>query len=73
MNNLADYLEAEFIKKLPRYKTAFTPLHNSYVAIKKVRFDEDGNPILDCSVWNDEEKIHWDCMFRVNELTNFCL
>lgn len=61
-------LSEEFMKKLPMYKTAYSPLHHVYVGIEKVRYDSFGDPILDCVTANKEA-----ISFRVSELENFCL
>ena len=60
----------DFQKKLPLYKTAYSPVWGTYVGIKKVREDENGRPILDCTIAGRPEEI---VMFRVDELTNYCL
>lgn len=57
--------------KLHLYKTAYSPLHDSYVSIKKVRYDDNGDAILDCLMLCDGAEI--PMMFRVYELTRFVL
>jgi hypothetical protein len=62
---------SDFRKKLHLYKTAFSPLYDTYVGIRRVREDEDGFPILDCTVagWRDDILVS----FRPHELESFCL
>lgn len=58
----------DFEKKLPLYKTAYSPMMSCYVSIKKIRIDTRGEYILDCETGNKER-----ISFRVTELINFCL
>lgn len=58
----------DFFEKLPLYKTAWSPLYGEYVSIKKVRYDSDQRPILDCTVGSSNGQTH---LFRVEELTNY--
>ena len=62
---------SDFRKKLHLYKTAFSPLYDTYVGIQRVREDEDGFPILDCTVagWRKDILVS----FRPHELESFCL
>jgi hypothetical protein len=63
--------DPDFLKKLPLYKTAYSPLYETYVGIVKVRYDDLGEPILDCRVaGHDADQI---TLFRVCELENFVL
>ena len=55
------------MNKFCLYKTAYSPLHQSYVQILKVRFDSLGEPIFDTLM--DQRPM----MFRIHELTDFCL
>ena len=57
--------------KMNLYKTAWSPLFEKYVGIKKVRKDDLGEYILDCHLAGEpEDNI---IMFRVHELERFCL
>lgn len=52
------------------YKTAFSPLYNEYVGIKKVRQDRSGQFIFDCHIAYHNKKL---TSFREHELRNFVL
>lgn len=52
------------------YKTAYSPLYKSYVSIKDVHQDEDGEWIIEATVGEMYGRV---TVFRVSELTNFCL
>jgi len=53
------------------YKTAYSPLHETFVGIRKVRKDDHGEYIIDAHVaGTPKDEIH---LFRVNELERFCL
>lgn len=69
-NLVCSFLEDDFFKKLPLYKTAWSPLHGEYVSIKNVRYDSDKRPILDCTIGSLNGQIH---LFRVEELTNYVI
>ena len=57
--------------KLRLYKTAYSPLYETFVGIKNVRKDDRGEFILDCTVaGHPKDHIH---LFRVHELERFCL
>lgn len=58
-----------FITELPLYKTAYSPTYNQMVGIINLRYDDLGEPLLSCNIPN----IHKQVIFRVNELTNYCL
>jgi len=62
---------SDFRKKLHLYKTAFSPLYDTYVGIQNVREDEDGFPILDCTVAGMSKDVL--VLFRPSELKSFCL
>lgn len=63
--------DPDFLKKLPLYKTAYSPLYETFVGILKVRYDDLDGPILDCHVAGQSpEQI---TLFRVSELENFVL
>lgn len=70
MNDFENPL-SNFRKKLHLYKTAFSPLYDTYVGIRKVREDKDGFPILDCTVAGMSEDVL--VSFRPHELKSFCL
>lgn len=59
--------------KLELYKTAYSPLFDSYVGIKKVRYDDSNNAILDCEMYDSETNTKIPMIFRENELTQYCL
>ena len=61
--------DPDFEAKLRLYKTAFSPLHDTYVGIQNVRKLSDGSYVLDCVVPFFEDLI----MFRPHELTNFVM
>ena len=60
------------MSKYELYKTAYSELYESYLTIKKVRKDENGVLIFDCTVAGEEGE---ECikLFRKEELTEFCL
>lgn len=59
------------MNKIELYKTAYSPLHEEFVGIRKVRYDDNGRTILDCHVNGyPEDHIH---LFRENELTDYVL
>jgi|TARA_Y100000310_G_scaffold243112_3_gene247527 hypothetical protein len=51
------------------YRTAYSPFDKCFVQIVKVRFDEDGEPIIDAILADGDTEM----MFRVFELTKYCL
>lgn len=52
-----------------RFRTAWSPLYDSIVNIKRVRKDEFGELILECSLPNDaEENV---ILFRTYELKDY--
>lgn len=61
--------DPDFLKKLPLYKTAWSPTYRTYVALLGVTHDRSGEPILigqlACTTNN--------YLFRVEELADFCL
>lgn len=64
-------MDTDLLKKLPLYKTAYSPLYQTYVGINNVYYDVDGEPILSCRVAGHEpDRI---TLFRVCELDNFVL
>jgi hypothetical protein len=63
--------DPDFLKKLPLYKTAFSPLYETYVGIVSVYYDDAGEPIIAGRVAGHEpDRI---TLFRVCELDNFVL
>lgn len=62
-------MTGDFLCKLPMYKTAKCVWQNAYVAITGVTYDSDGKPIIHARY----ESAGPDFMFRVQELTDFCL
>ena len=53
------------------YKTAYSPLFETFVGIRKVRKDDRGEYIVDAHVaGTPKDDIH---LFRVHELERFCL
>jgi hypothetical protein len=64
-------MDTDFLKKLPLYKTAYSPLYQTYVGIENVYYDEAGEPIIAGRVAGHElDRI---TLFRVCELDNFVL
>ena len=63
------HIDPDFEAKLHLYKTAFSPLYDTYVGIEGLRKLPDGSHILDCVVPFNEALI----MFRPHELTNFVM
>ena len=62
-------LEKSDYGKLELYKTAWCPLHKTFVAIDKVRYDDSGEPIIHAiPAWSGKY-----FLFRAHELTNYCL
>jgi hypothetical protein len=60
-----------FEKKLPLYRTAWSPLYETFVGIKKVRQDDTGRYILDCTIAGyPEDQI---VLFRPEELERYVL
>ena len=70
MNDFENPL-SDFRKKLHLYKTAFSPLYDTYVGIREVREDKGGFPILDCTVAGMSKDVL--VSFRPHELKDFCL
>lgn len=61
----------DFEKKLPIYKTAFSPTHDTYVGICGVFKDIMGRYIVEATVAGQpKDRLY---IFRVEELTNYCL
>lgn len=56
-------------EKMALYKTAFSPLYDTYVGIKNVRYDEFDNAIITASVAGEDGRF----LFREYELTRYCL
>ncbi len=63
--------DPDFLKKLPLYRTAYSPLYETFVGIRKVWYDDLGEPILDCHVAGQDPG--QSTLFRVCELENFVL
>lgn len=61
--------DPNFEAKLHLYKTAFSPLYNTYVGIEKVRKLSDGSYVLHCMM----PPIAYPVLFRLHELTNFVM
>ena len=61
--------DPDFEAKLHLYRTAFSPIHNTYVGIECVRKLSDESFILDCVVPFKEDLV----MFRPHQLTNFVM
>lgn len=58
-------------EKIYLYKTAYSPLFETYVGIKSVREDDNGGYIIEAHVHGQpQDVIH---LFRVQELTNYVL
>lgn len=55
--------------RLSLYKTAFSPLYETYVEILKVREDGVGGHIIDGRVAFKTDTV----LFRPHELTDYCL
>jgi hypothetical protein len=68
---LADRLKSDpdFLKKLPRYKTAWSPTYNCFVGIVKVWEDDYAMPIIQARLAYTDQLV----LFRVEELTDFVL
>ena len=62
-------IDLDFEAKLHLYKTAFSPLYNTYVGIEKVRKLADGSYVLNCTVASKTDIV----LFRPYELTNYVL
>jgi hypothetical protein len=63
--------DPDFFKKLYLYKTAFSPLHDRYVGIKKVQRDAFGGYWITAHVTGYPE--YETYLFRPFELTMYCL
>lgn len=61
--------DPDFEAKLHLYKTAFSPLYNTYVVIEKVRKLSNGSYVLYCVVPPKADMV----LFRPYELTNYVL
>lgn len=60
----------DFDKKVYMYKTAFSPLYDTYVGIKSVYKDDGDDFILSCTVVGYGDR---QFLFRDNELENYVL
>jgi hypothetical protein len=61
-------MDANFLEKLPMYKTAYSPLYDAYVGIKEV-VNGAGGILLRCNVVGMDNEI----LFNVEELEDYCL
>lgn len=59
--------------KLRHYKTAWSRLYNSYISIVRTYDDAGGEPIIVGCVPGSEEEPELEVLFRVCELSNFCV
>ena len=77
MNDL-EMKDPYFKDKLKYYKTAFSPLHNQFVAIKNYYFDANGDAIIVGELAEKSEEIMFrkenrKMLFFQCELTNYVL
>ena len=64
-------IDVDFNEKLSLYKTAFSPLYETYVKILRHYFDDNGEPVITAWVLGNPENM--ETLFRRHELTNYCL
>jgi len=57
------------MNKLELYKTAYSPLYETYVSIKSVYFDCNGNAVITARPID----LNHDVLFREHELDRYCL
>ena len=69
--------EAQFLRNLKHYKTAFSPSYDKYVRIVRHFFDSEGEVIIVCLVDLTDEVPNYDLakeiLFRREELSEFVL
>lgn len=68
--NIPQSSDPDFLKKLPRYKTARSPVYDCYVGIDSVRYDDDGEPIITGHLGIAPDI---PMLFRPWELEHYCL
>lgn len=65
--------DSEFLQKLPLFKTAYSPLFETYVGIKHYQVHDDGIIIVGYFYDPDDGTLHDDHLFRHDELTRYCI
>lgn len=65
-------LSEDFKAKLPLYKTAYSPQFNAYVSLRKIKFDQSGEPLI-YAVFEYDDPDDMVIVFRHHELTKYCL